>query len=119
MPIMVVPNLHFSVGIHLAGLTQFWEEEIRKPQINARFIPVYAVGFNCRRLHKHIVLLGRPHESLKQDAPLASMILANGLESRWGHQHYVTRVKTVDSERRPSKDRSIYQFSRCSPESLE
>jgi len=69
MTIMVVQNLHFSVEIPLARLSQFWQEEIRKPQINACFIPVYAVGFNCRRQHKHIVLLGRPHESLKWDAP--------------------------------------------------
>lgn len=33
MRIMVVPNLRFSVGIALAGLAQFLEEEICKPQV--------------------------------------------------------------------------------------
>ncbi len=30
---MVVPNLRFSAGIALAGLAQFREEEICKPQV--------------------------------------------------------------------------------------
>jgi len=33
MTIMVDPNLRFSVGMALAGLAQFREEEIRKPQV--------------------------------------------------------------------------------------
>jgi len=33
MTIMVDPNHRFSVGMALAGLAQFREEEIRKPQV--------------------------------------------------------------------------------------
>jgi hypothetical protein len=33
MTILVIPNLRFFVGMALAGLAQFQEEEIRKPQV--------------------------------------------------------------------------------------
>ena len=33
--IMVIPSLRFFVGMALVGLAQFWEEEIRKPQVKS------------------------------------------------------------------------------------
>jgi len=37
MTIMVLPNLRFSVGMALAGLAQFRDKEIRKPQVEDSF----------------------------------------------------------------------------------
>jgi hypothetical protein len=68
---------------------------LRKPQVNDCFLRAYLVGLTEYLSANIGTLSSRLHESLEWEAPWAIKTLANGLESRWGHQ-YLPLFLSVD-----------------------